>query len=159
MEEEKKEVSWDPLARSASGKQYLLDKLDKWNEKYRYPAKKINKNAIRVNPSLGPTQVPWNGSTAEEYIWPSQNPDYIQSPAEKRNAQDEASYETDLRGKWNITKVKDDGSKAILCNQTTGVCIIVALAAGALAKLAGVIGGKTKRKKIRRRKTRRHHKK
>jgi hypothetical protein len=145
-------VSFDEIARSSSGKQLSVKELENFR-------KKQNKNVIVLNPSLGPTQVPWSGSTAEEYTWPSQDPANTQSRNEKRDAQNEASYETDLRGKWNITEVKDDGSEATLCNTITKVCIVVGLAAGALAKLSGAMGGKTRHKKRRQRKTRRHRKK
>ena len=145
-------VNFDEIARTYSGKKLSVKELENFR-------KKQNKTNIVLNPLLGPTQVPWSGSTEEEYIWPSQDPANTQSRDEKRNAQYEASDETDLRGKWNITKVKDDGSEATLCNTITKVCIVVGLAAGVLAKLSGAMGGKTRHKKRRQRKTRRHRKK
>jgi len=60
----------------------------------------------------------------------------------------DAKNELGLDNKWSINNVKEDGT-ATLCNLVTGACIVVVLA----AKVAGIIGGKTRRHKKRGRKT------
>ena len=152
-------------------------------QRRREEAKKDNKNALVLdNEQLGPSRPFLNGTRIDPNVdWPSTKKDYFQSRKDQKDARLAREYERSLDPnnnfnsenvmedeldpnfeQWKLQKISEDGKKGMLCNLTTGQCIIIALAASAaLAYLTS--GGASRRKRFagkkQLKKTRRHRKK
>jgi hypothetical protein len=149
----------------------------------RNEAKARNKNAFILDDYQLGTSTPFlNGRRIDPHdSWPSTDKDYYQSRREHSNARYGRQYEESLdpNGKfysenvmgdepdpryeqWKLQKISEDGKKGILCNLTTGQCMIIALAASA-ALAYFTSGGASRRKRLGSKKqlknTRRHRKK
>jgi hypothetical protein len=146
----------------------------------RYHEKKKNKNAlVQDDLQLQSNDPIINGKRiGKDVIWPSTEKGYYQSSKEKEIAEKAKEYEKskdpqnvwrienamedDEYNEWKLQNISKDGKKGMLCNLTTGQCIMIALAAGIGFYALGRGTSKKKlRSKLRRLKkiTHRHRKK
>ena len=141
-----KSVDFSENIRTASGTEIPMTYMDAFSNGPRSKVKTTyGKNAMEYNPALKSSNI--NTSSLPD--------NYFQSREERIDAQNKKLLERDLLiGPWNIKNVNDDGT-ANLCNIVTGVCMIVSIIA---TSVAANMGGKTRSKKRKSRKTRRRHK-
>jgi hypothetical protein len=174
-DEHKNKKPYAPIGRTHSG-QYVIE--DDGLLGTRYEEKKENKKALVQDVIQLETKDPiLNGKRIGKDVgWPSTEKRYYQTSKEKERAVNAKEYEKskdpqnvwkienamedDEYAEWELKNVSKDGKKGMLCNLTTGQCIMIALAAGVgLSYLLGKGGASRKRLKSRVKKTRRPRKK
>ena len=169
-----------PIGRTRTGNNVSVSSA---LQERRAEAKRHNKNALVLDDEqLGTSRPFLNGKRIDPNDdWPSTNKDYFQTRKEQKDARLAREFEKSLHpeGKfdsknvmgdepnpgyheWKLQKISEDGKEGVLCNLTTGQCMIIAIAASAaLAYLTS--GGATRRKRFgskkQLKKTRRHRKK